>query len=101
VQRNPPEPELQFDIGYTDDSLERMCALFARFGDIYRVYAPGRKAYVHVINHPDNVKRVLVSNHRNYTKGMRMQARGRVSHTCRSRRARAIASGRALRSMKC
>jgi enediyne biosynthesis protein E7 len=70
VQRNPPEPELQFDIGSTDDSLERMCELFARFGDIYRVYAPGRKAYVHVINHPDDVKRVLVSNHRNYTKGV-------------------------------
>jgi enediyne biosynthesis protein E7 len=69
-QRHPPEPELQFDVGSTDDSLERMTELFARFGDIYRVYAPGRKAYTYVINHPDDVKRVLVSNHRNYTKGV-------------------------------
>ena len=66
----PPEAELQFDIGSTDDSLERMEELFARFGDIYRVYAPGRKSYTYVINHPDDVKRVLVTNHRNYTKGV-------------------------------
>jgi cytochrome P450 len=70
ADRHPPEPELQFDIGSTDDSLERMQELFARFGDIYRVYAPGRKSYTYVINHPDDVKRVLVSNHRNYTKGV-------------------------------
>jgi enediyne biosynthesis protein E7 len=70
AQRDPPEPELQFDIGSTDDSLERMTELFARYGDIYRVYAPGRKSYTWVINHPDDVKRVLVSNHRNYTKGV-------------------------------
>ena len=68
--RHPPESELQFDIGSTEDSLERMTALFARHGDIYRVYAPGRKSYTYVINHPDDVKRVLVSNHRNYTKGV-------------------------------
>jgi enediyne biosynthesis protein E7 len=67
--RQPPEAELQFDIGATDDSLECMTRLFARHGDIYRVYAPGRKSYSYVIHHPDDVKRVLVSNHRNYTKG--------------------------------
>jgi cytochrome P450 len=68
--RQPPEAELQFDIGSTDDSLERMTELFARHGDIYRVFAPGRKSYTYVIHHPDDVKRVLVSNHRNYTKGV-------------------------------
>jgi cytochrome P450 len=70
AHRHPPEPEFQFDIGSTEDSLERMQELFTRFGDIYRVYAPGRKSYTVVINHPDDVKRVLVSNHRNYTKGI-------------------------------
>jgi len=65
----PPEAAERFDIGATDDSLERMTALFARHGDIYRVYAPGRKSWTWVINHPDDVKRVLVANHRNYTKG--------------------------------
>jgi cytochrome P450 len=66
----PPEAELQFDIGATDDSLERMVELFARYGDTYRVFSPTRKAYTYIVHHPDDVKRVLVSNHRNYTKGM-------------------------------
>jgi len=70
VTREPPQSELQFDVGSTEDSLDRMTELFARHGDLYRVYAPGRKSFTYVINHPDDVKRVLVSNHRNYTKGI-------------------------------
>jgi cytochrome P450 len=66
----PPEAEPQFDIGSTDDSLERMVELFARHGDTYRVFVPARKSYTYVIHHPDDVKRVLVGNHRNYTKGL-------------------------------
>jgi len=66
----PPEAELQFDVGSTDDSLERMAELFARHGDTYRVFVPTRRSYTYVIHHPDDVKRVLVSNHRNYTKGL-------------------------------
>lgn len=65
----PPESEEPFDVGEREDSLERMCALNARFGDIYRVYSPARREYVYVINHPDDVKRVLVTNHANYDKG--------------------------------
>jgi enediyne biosynthesis protein E7 len=66
----PPEAELQFDVGSTDDSLERMTGLFARYGDTYRVFVPARRSYTYVIHHPDDVKRVLVGNHRNYTKGL-------------------------------
>ena len=66
----PPESPEPFDVGATDDSLQRMSALFARYGDIYRVFSPARKNFVYVINHPDDVKRVLVSNHKNYTKGL-------------------------------
>jgi enediyne biosynthesis protein E7 len=66
----PPEAELQFDVGSTDDSLERMIELFARHGDTYRVFVPARRSYTYVIHHPDDVKRVLVANHRNYTKGV-------------------------------
>src|SRR5688572_6031803 len=47
-----------------------MRELFERYGAVYRIYAPGRKSWTYVINHPDDVKRVLVSNHRNYTKGL-------------------------------
>ncbi|HTX06182.1 MAG TPA: cytochrome P450 [Steroidobacteraceae bacterium] len=70
MQAQPPEAALQFDIGSTDDSLVRMIELFALHGDIYRVYVPARQSYTYVIHHPDDVKRVLVSNHRNYTKGL-------------------------------
>lgn len=68
--RQPPEADCHFDIGSTEDSLARMRELYARYGDIYRVYAPGRRSWTYVINHPEDVKRVLVSNHRNYTKGI-------------------------------
>ncbi len=70
TQAQPPEAAIQFDIGSTDDSLERMVELFAELGDIYRVYVPARQSHTYVIHHPDDVKRVLVSNHRNYTKGL-------------------------------
>jgi len=66
----PPEAEEPFDIGATDDSLARMSQLFAGLGDIYRVYAPSRGAHTWLTIHPDDVKRVLVSNHRNYVKGI-------------------------------
>ncbi|HEY2036008.1 MAG TPA: hypothetical protein VGG96_03265, partial [Steroidobacteraceae bacterium] len=59
MQAQPPEAALQFDIGSTDDSLERMIELFAQHGDTYRVYVPARQTYTYVIHHPDDVKRVL------------------------------------------
>src|ERR1035438_8477951 len=65
----PPGPEGGFDLGGSDESLSRMREYGAKYGDIYRVFAPGRGVHNIVINHPDDVKRVLQSNHRNYTKG--------------------------------
>jgi len=65
----PPGPTEGFDLGASEDSLARMRDYFAEFGDIYRVFAPSRGVFNYVINHPDDVKRVLLSNHRNYTKG--------------------------------
>jgi enediyne biosynthesis protein E7 len=65
----PPLADAQFDVGSTADSLERMIGLFARYGDIYRVFVPSRRSYSYVVHHPDDVKHVLVSNHRNYVKG--------------------------------
>jgi cytochrome P450 len=66
--KEPPEPTTSFDVGAAD-ALERMVALFARHGDVYRMYVPSRGAYTYVIHHPDDVKHVLLSNQRNYTKG--------------------------------
>lgn len=70
THNEPPLAAVQFDIGSTDDSLARMIELFALHGDIYRVYVPARKSHTYVVHHPDDVKRVLVANHRNYTKGI-------------------------------
>jgi enediyne biosynthesis protein E7 len=64
-----PQAECTFDVGGAD-TLERMIECFARYGDTYRVQVPTRRAFTYVIHHPDDVKRVLVTNHRNYTKGV-------------------------------
>lgn len=42
---------------------------FPRYGDIYRVFSPARGTHDYVINNPEDIKRVMLSNHRNYTKG--------------------------------
>jgi len=65
----PPLADLQFDIGADDEDVHRLTELFARHGDIYRFRSPA-EGELWVINHPDDVKRVLVSNHKNYTKGI-------------------------------
>ena len=65
----PPGPPEGFDIGGSDESLTRLQDYFGRFGDVYRVFAPSRGVFNYVINHPDDIKRVLLTNHRNYTKG--------------------------------
>jgi enediyne biosynthesis protein E7 len=72
AKTEPPEAESQFDIGSTDDSLERMIELFKTHGNTYRVFVPARGSYTYVIHHPDDVKRVLVANRRNYLKGVGM-----------------------------
>ena len=65
----PPGPPEGYDLGGSDETLSKLREYFARFGDVYRVFAPSRGVYNYVINHPDDIKHVLLSNHRNYTKG--------------------------------
>jgi cytochrome P450 len=65
----PPGPTEGFDLGGSEESLSRLQHYFTRFGDVYRIFAPARGVYNYVINHPEDVKRVLLTNHRNYTKG--------------------------------
>ena len=36
------------------------------------MFSPGRNSWTWVVHHPDDVKRVMVTNHRNYTKGVGM-----------------------------
>ena len=65
----PPGPTEGFDLGGSEESLDRLRDYFAHYGDVYRVFAPARGVYNYVINHPEDVKRVMLTNHRNYTKG--------------------------------
>ncbi len=64
-----PGPAEGFDLGGSEESLARLREYSGLFGDTYRVFAPARGVYDFVINHPDDIKRVLLTNHRNYTKG--------------------------------
>jgi cytochrome P450 len=65
----PPGPAEGFDVDGSDEAMPRLQRYFAEFGDVYRVFAPSRGVFNYVINHPDDIKRVLLTNHRNYTKG--------------------------------
>jgi enediyne biosynthesis protein E7 len=65
----PPGPAEAYDMSGSEEALERLRRYYADHGDIYRIFAPTRGVYNYVINHPDDIKRVLLSNHRNYTKG--------------------------------
>jgi cytochrome P450 len=66
----PPYAPEAFDVGATDDSIEKIERYFHELGDTYRVRAPSRRQETWVISNPDDIKRVLVNNHRNYTKGV-------------------------------
>lgn len=68
--RLPPGPVTPLDLEDGDDRLQRMHALWERYGDCYRVRARSRIADTWVVTEPEAVRRVLVSNHRNYTKGI-------------------------------
>lgn len=68
----PPGPPEPLDLGDADDSIDLMLNWFAAYGDTYRVFSPGRDSWTWVVHHPDDVKRVMVTNHRNYTKGVGM-----------------------------
>jgi cytochrome P450 len=66
----PPAVPDQHDLGSTDETIDLMVRWFHEVGDTYRVYAPGRKSSTWVVHDPEDIKRVLVTNHRNYTKGV-------------------------------
>jgi len=66
---NPPEADPPFELGATGASLEYMARAHARYGDMYRVYVPRQKSHTYVVHHPQAIRRILISNHRNYEKG--------------------------------
>lgn len=68
--RQPPGPDLPLDLEKQPDKLKTLGQLWRRYGDCYRVTAESRDADTWVVNDPGMVRRILVANHRNYTKGI-------------------------------
>ncbi|HMK87070.1 MAG TPA: cytochrome P450 [Steroidobacteraceae bacterium] len=68
--RSVPEPGEAFDLGASEDTLRRMTEWVAELGDFFRVYSPRRASYTYFVNDPDLVKRILLTNHKNYVKGV-------------------------------
>lgn len=66
----PPGPAEPIDLEKEDDKLGVMGALWQEYGDCYRVHSRSRGADTWVINDPALIKPVLVSRHRNYSKGV-------------------------------
>lgn len=66
----PPLAADAFDVGSTEDSLDRLVTAAAQGGGLFRIHAPGRRSDTWIVNNPADIKRVLVTNHRNYTKGV-------------------------------
>lgn len=66
----PPLDQDAFDVGSTIDSLERLTAAAARQPGIFRIHSPERKKDIWIVNNPADIKRILVTQHRNYTKGV-------------------------------
>ncbi len=73
---HPPGPAEPLDVTFTRDALAQLCAAFAQYGDAFRVYSPITQAHIYVFSHPDHVRRVLVDNHQNYTKGIGIERVG-------------------------
>jgi cytochrome P450 len=69
----PKGPAEGVDLGGSDATFSLLPRYFAAYGDVYRVFSPNRGVYDYVINHPDDIKHVLLTNHRNYTKGAGME----------------------------
>jgi cytochrome P450 len=72
----PPGPSEPLDITFTQDALSQLSAAFNQYGDAFRIYASVTTANIYVFGHPDHVRRVLVDNHQNYTKGIGIERVG-------------------------
>jgi len=66
----PPLANDAFDVGATEDSLERLVAAAAGQGGLFRVHMPGRGADAWIVNNPDDIRQVLLAHHDYYSKGL-------------------------------
>lgn len=68
--RLAPGPDEQFDINVDDATFEKLAQWAVEYGDLIGVEPLQRQSASLVLNNPEHVKHVLISNHRNYTKGV-------------------------------
>ncbi len=66
----PPAALQPHEPGTSDETIAVLRRAFDDLGDLFRVHVPSRGASTWVASHPDDVKHVLVTNHRNFTKGV-------------------------------
>lgn len=66
----PPVTSIPLDITFNQDALAQLVSAYQEHGDAFRVFAPAIDKHVFVFSHPEHVRRVLVDNHQNYTKGI-------------------------------
>ena len=72
----PNGPSEPLDITFNQDALSQLAAAFSEYGDAFRMYASATQSNIYVFSHPDHVRRVLVDNHQNYTKGVGIERVG-------------------------
>lgn len=66
----PLGPSEAAEIEEGPEALSNIVTLFHQYGDIYKVFSQRRNHYTYVISDPELVKQVLISNNKNYEKGV-------------------------------
>ena len=67
---NAPGPSEAFDINVDQLTFDKLAQWTSDFGDMVAVTPVKRQAPAVLLNHPDDVRQVLIGNHRNYVKGV-------------------------------
>jgi len=66
----PPGPAEAYDMQTDAATFARLAEWVPAYGDLIQVHPLSRKSPAFLVNHPDFIKHVLVSNHANYHKGV-------------------------------
>lgn len=65
-----PGPEVDYDIHTTLDAFEHLQTWIGQYRDIIPLRQAARSAPAFIVNNADALKHILISNHKNYTKGV-------------------------------
>ncbi len=70
LTRTAPGPDEPFDINVDDETFAKLSQWSAEFGDVVALTPIQRNTQALLLNNPEHVRHVLISNHRNYKKGV-------------------------------